>query len=67
MNDNFNNQNPQGNNGPDFSYNWNGSEHNNKNGGNGGKDGNGGQLTGGEQGTVGFGHLENLLQVAKYP
>lgn len=37
MNDNFNNQNPQGNNGPDFSYNWNGSEHNNKNVGNGGK------------------------------
>lgn len=38
MNNNYNNQTPpENNNRPDYSYNWNGSEHNNKNGGNGGK------------------------------
>ncbi len=38
MNNDYNNQTPpENNNRPDYSYNWNGSEHNNKNGGNGGK------------------------------
>lgn len=36
MNNDYNNQTPpENNNRPDYSYNWNGSEHNNKNGGNG--------------------------------
>ena len=35
MNNNYNNQTPPQNNRPDYSYNWNGSDNNNKNGGNG--------------------------------